>query len=297
MLARRLTSSLSGLTAVARAGVTRAPYPANSVPATQRFVSTNFPANTFMPPPVDADAEIQRIGQHGPVTNKDIKESTVELSTGFGRHRTTMPFKGSVPIISQQCFVAPNATIVGKVVLGDESGVWYGSVIRGDENSVNIGVLSNIYENCLVTADCEVSDISIDTDGTGGRVIELPGVTEIGAFVTVGPGCVMRACTVEDSVIIGANSVICEGSLVESGAVIGAGSVVPPGRRVPSGQLWEGNPIKYVRDITSGEVAEMAQIVRRNLGHLHDHEQNNYPLGEECNMLHKDAQAAISSGK
>ena len=81
MLQRRLASSLSqGLTAVARAGFP-APCRANAVPAIQRFVSTNFPANSFMPPPVKADAEIQRIGQHGPVTNKDIKESTVELST------------------------------------------------------------------------------------------------------------------------------------------------------------------------------------------------------------------------
>ena len=208
-----------------------------------------------------------------------------------------MPFKRSVPIIAQGTFVAPNATIVGSVTLGDESGVWYGCVVRGDENAVKIGVLTNIYENCMVTADCEVSDISIDTDGTGGRVTVLPGVTAIGSYVTVGPGCVMRACTVEDNVIIGANSVVCEGSLVEAGSVIGAGSVVPPGRRVPAGQLWEGNPIKYVRDITNGESDAMMQIVRLNLGHLKDHEQNIYPLGDDYNMLHKDAQAAILSGK
>jgi carbonic anhydrase/acetyltransferase-like protein (isoleucine patch superfamily) len=190
-----------------------------------------------------------------------------------------MPFKGAVPIISQESFVAPNATIVGNVVLGDESGVWYGSVVRGDENAVHIGVLTNIYDNCTVTADCEVSDISIDTDGTGGRVMELPGVTSIGSYVTIAPSCVLRACTVEDNAVVQANSVLCEGSLVESGAVVGAGSVVPPGRRVPAGQLWAGNPVDYVRDITPGEVEEMAAQVKRDLGHLQDHESNCYPVG------------------
>ena len=214
-----------------------------------------------------------------------------------GRHRTTMPFKGASPLISQESFVAPNATIVGNVTLGDESGVWYGSVVRGDENAVSIGVLTNIYENCLVTADCEVSDISIDTDGTGGRVAELPGATEIGSYVTIGPGCVLRACTVEDNAIVGANSVLCEGSLVESGAVVGAGSVVPPGRLVPAGQMWEGNPVEYVRDVTPGEVEEMTAMVKRNLGHLMDHESNCYPIGEDYNMLHREAQTAIESGK
>ena len=194
-----------------------------------------------------------------------------------------MPFKGAVPIISQESFVAPNATIVGNVVLGDESGVWYGSVVRGDENAVHIGVLTNIYDNCMVTADCEVSDISIDTDGTGGRVMELPGVTSIGSYVTIAPSCVLRACTVEDNAVVQANSVLCEGSLVESGAVVGAGSVVPPGRRVPAGQLWAGNPVEYMRDITPGEVEEMAAQVKRDLGHLQDHESNCYPVGNPAN--------------
>jgi len=82
MLGRRLVSTLStGLLPVARAAVQRGTFLTNTVPATQRLASTNVPANSFMPPPVEADADIQRIGQHGPVTNQDLKESTVELST------------------------------------------------------------------------------------------------------------------------------------------------------------------------------------------------------------------------
>ena len=97
------------------------------------------------------------------------------------------------------------------------------------------------------------------------------------------PSCVLRACTVEDNAVVQANSVLCEGSLVESGAVVGAGSVVPPGRRVPAGQLWAGNPVEYVRDITPGEVEEMAAQVKRDLGHLQDHESNCYPVGNPAN--------------
>ena len=67
------------------------------------------------------------------------------------------------PCIAQETFVAPNATLIGNVELDDESGVWYGTVIRGDENAVHIGMLTNIYENCLVTADCEVSGAHTQT--------------------------------------------------------------------------------------------------------------------------------------
>ena len=63
------------------------------------------------------------------------------------------------------------------------------------------------------------------------------------------------------------------------------------------GQLWEGSPVEYVRDITPGEVEEMAQKVRRNLGHLQDHEASCYPLGQEYAMLHVEAQGAVAAGK
>lgn len=81
MLSRKLASSLSkGLSQAARAAVPRAPFLAHAVPATQRWGSTNFPATSFLNPTKEVDADVQRVGQHGPVRNLDIKESTVELS-------------------------------------------------------------------------------------------------------------------------------------------------------------------------------------------------------------------------
>lgn len=72
-----------------------------------------------------------------------------------------------------------------------------------------------------------------------------------------GHGCVLYSCTIENTSLIGMGSIILDGALIESNTIIGAGSVVPPGARIPSGQLWVGNPAKYVRDITDDEVQDI----------------------------------------
>jgi carbonic anhydrase/acetyltransferase-like protein (isoleucine patch superfamily) len=71
-----------------------------------------------------------------------------------------------------------------------------------------------------------------------------------------GPGALLQSCTIEDNASIGAGAIVLEGALVERGASVGAGAVVHPGRRIPAGQLWEGNPAVFVRDLTKNELAE-----------------------------------------
>ena len=78
--------------------------------------------------------------------------------------------------------------------------------------------------------------------------------TLIADHVTIEPYSVLRACRVESHVLIGARSVICEGAIIESGSILTPGSVVPPARRIPSGELWGGNPAKYIRKLTEHEV-------------------------------------------
>lgn len=173
------------------------------------------------------------------------------------RHRTEVPIFVHVPAVGVETNIAPNATIVGDVEISEKVSVMYGSIIRGDEATVSIGYMSIISENCSISADSTMSDFSIDVEGTGGRVKDLPGKTSIGMRVHIGANCILRACTIQDSAKVGAGSVVCEGALVESGAMVGPGSVVPPGRRVPAGQLWAGNPLVYVRDLTEHEVDDV----------------------------------------
>jgi len=260
------------------------------------MTSLNVPKSTLQEPAFQEDPAVPRLGKMGPVYNEDIKTSTVELSQAFTRHRTEVPIFVHVPTISFETNIAPNATIVGDVEISDKASIMYGSVIRGDEATVSIGFMTCIAENCSITADSNVSDFSIDVEGTGGRVQDLSGKTTIGMRVHVGANCILRACTIQDNAKIGAGSVVCEGALVENGAVVGPGSVVPPGRRVPAGQMWEGNPLEYVREVSEHEVEDVEFESKQTFFDMHDHEEAWYPLGNRYNMLHKDAETAVKDG-
>ncbi len=84
----------------------------------------------------------------------------------------------------------------------------------------------------------------------------LPSPLTLSRPPRAGPGALLQACTIEDNASVGAGAIVLEGALVERGARVGAGAVVHPGRRIPAGQLWEGNPAVFVRDLTKTELAE-----------------------------------------
>jgi len=247
--------------------------------------------------PVKATGHTKLIGETGVVKNADIKTSTESLSNAFCRHRTSIPFAGDYPYVSCEAYIAPNATVVGEVEIGDKSLIWSGAVVRGDEGLVDIGAMCNVLENTVITADCDRTDMSLDTDGTGGRPDGIGGTTKIGSYVTVGPNCVLRACTIEHSVVIGAGSVVCEGALIEAGATVGPGSVVPPGRRVPANEHWAGNPLTFV-DSQGDHACEINDQISKD---YHDRAQDFkfavYPLPEPSySMLHVKAAAAEAAG-
>lgn len=109
-----------------------------------------------------------------------------------------------------------------------------------------------------------------------------PGVApgaSIGNDVTIGHGCILYSCTIEHNSLIGMGSIILDGALIESNTIIAAGSVVPPGRRVPSGQLWAGNPAKYVRDISDDEVADILKQAAEYKGIADTHNDEFLPYG------------------
>jgi carbonic anhydrase/acetyltransferase-like protein (isoleucine patch superfamily) len=153
--------------------------------------------------------------------------------------------------------------------------VWYGCVLRGDLNTIRVGAFSNIQDRTVVhAARCVRPLHSLHAAGARSPLrpgptpqrppprrsspTGLPAATQIGRNVTIGQGCLLRSATVGDDVAVGDRSILLEGSLVEKGSVLAAGTVLPPGRRVPSGQLWAGNPAKFVRDLTKDEVGGRA---------------------------------------
>ncbi|MGE4279137.1 MAG: gamma carbonic anhydrase family protein [Magnetospirillum sp.] len=148
-----------------------------------------------------------------------------------------LPFKGTSPTIADDCFVAPNATVIGDVVIGSGTSVWFGVVIRGDVHEIRIGERTNIQDGTIIHV----------TEGKLG--------TYIGSDITIGHGAVLHACTLEDGCFVGMGATVLDGAVIESGAMVAAGAVVTPGKRVKKGELWSGNPAKLMRPLRDEELA------------------------------------------
>lgn len=130
--------------------------------------------------------------------------------------------------------MAPSAAVIGKVSLAEKSSVWYGAVVRGDLNSVVIGANTNVQDRAVLTTAPSSS-------------------LAIGKNVTIGHGALLTSCSVGDDVLIGQGAIVQEGAKVEGKCIVAAGAVVLPSTLVPTGQLWAGNPAKFVRNVTPEE--------------------------------------------
>ncbi|THG02192.1 hypothetical protein TEA_004537 [Camellia sinensis var. sinensis] len=104
------------------------------------------------------------------------------------------------------------------------------------------------------------SDIDISRTCICPTILGLPAETLIERFVTIGAYSLLRSCTIEPECIIGQHSILMEGSLVETHSILEAGSVLPPGRRIPTGELWAGNPARFIRTLTHEETLEIPKL-------------------------------------
>ncbi len=150
---------------------------------------------------------------------------------------TIHPFGGDWPDIAEDVFIAPGAQIIGKVVIGAGSSVWFNCVLRGDVGRIRVGERSNIQDGSIVHV-------------TGGRLD-----THIGDDVLIGHGCIIHGCRIESGAFIGMGAVVLDGAVVEGGAMLGAGSLLTPGKRVPAGELWTGRPARLQRALSETELA------------------------------------------
>ncbi|XP_051139878.1 gamma carbonic anhydrase 2, mitochondrial-like isoform X1 [Andrographis paniculata] len=176
----------------------------------------------------------------------------------ISRHRTLMNLFDKAPVVDKDAFVAPSASVIGDVQVGRGSSIWYGSVLRGDVNSISVGSGTNIQDNSLV---------HVAKHNLGGR--ELP--TIIGNNVTIGHSAVLHGCTIEDEAFVGMGATLLDGVVVEKHAMVAAGSLVRQNTRVPYGEVWAGNPAKFLRRLTDEEIAFIAQSATTyvNLAKVH----------------------------
>ncbi|MBX3205539.1 MAG: gamma carbonic anhydrase family protein [Labilithrix sp.] len=148
--------------------------------------------------------------------------------------------KGVTPRLGERVYLAPNATVIGDVVLGDDSSVWFGAVIRGDVFPIRIGARTNIQDNAVVHV-------------TGGRA-----ATTIGDDVTVGHLALVHGATVGSRCLVGMGSIVLDGAVVEDDCFIAAGALVPPGMRVASRSMMVGRPARVARTLSDADLAEIA---------------------------------------
>lgn len=142
------------------------------------------------------------------------------------------------PQVAESAFVAANATLVGSVVIGEGASVWYGAVLRADNEPITIGPHSNVQDNCAFHVD-------------QGKPLTL------GEGVSVGHGAVIHGATVEDHVLVGMGAIILNGAVIGTESLIAAGALVPEGAVIPPRSLVAGVPGKVRRELTDAEVAKL----------------------------------------
>ena len=172
-----------------------------------------------------------------------MKEDT-SLPHGGSRRGLILPVKGVSPTIPEDCFIAPNATVVGDVVMGSECSVWFNTVVRGDVNSIRMGNKVNVQDGACIHCTYERTK------------------TVIGNNVSIGHNAIVHGCTVEDNVLIGMGAIVMDNVHIGSNSIIAAGAVVLEGTLVDAGSIYAGVPAKKVKDISQellkGEVERIA---------------------------------------
>jgi carbonic anhydrase/acetyltransferase-like protein (isoleucine patch superfamily) len=160
-----------------------------------------------------------------------------------------LPYQSSRPQFGQNVFLAPNATIIGDVHLGDDCSIWFGAVIRGDVNYIRIGARTNIQDLCM----CHVT------------LNKWP--LHIGAGVTVGHGVILHGCVIEDHCLIGMGARILDGAQVGPVALVAAGALVREGFVVPEKTLVAGIPAEVKRELRPHEIENLLASADRYLGY------------------------------
>ncbi|MCI8476994.1 MAG: gamma carbonic anhydrase family protein [Oscillospiraceae bacterium] len=149
-------------------------------------------------------------------------------------------FHGQSPTIASSARLAENAVLVGHVTLEEDTNLWYGAVLRGDESPIVVQRGSNIQDNAVVHVD----------DGCP---------VHIGQDVTIGHGAVVHGCTIEDRCIIGMGAILLNGCVIGADSIVAAGALVTQNKVIPPGSLVIGSPAKVARPLTEAERASLLE--------------------------------------
>ncbi|MEO6548384.1 MAG: gamma carbonic anhydrase family protein [Ferruginibacter sp.] len=155
-----------------------------------------------------------------------------------------LPVKGVLPVFGENCFIAPNATIVGDVIMGNDCSVWFNAVVRGDVNSIRIGNKVNIQDGAVIHCTYQKT------------------TAIIGNNVSIGHNAIVHGCTIDDNVLVGMGAIVMDNVKCGSNCIIAAGAVVLENTVIEAGSIYAGVPAKKVKDISqelvNGEINRIA---------------------------------------
>lgn len=143
-----------------------------------------------------------------------------------------IPLRGKTPQFGKNIWLAPTATIIGDVVMGDDCNVWFNAVIRGDVHFIKIGNRVNIQDNACLHATYQKSSLTI------------------GNNVSIAHNAVVHGCTIHDNVLIGMGAIVMDDAVVESNCVIAAGAVLTQGMHTEPGSVYAGCPAKKIKSVS-----------------------------------------------
>jgi carbonic anhydrase/acetyltransferase-like protein (isoleucine patch superfamily) len=169
-----------------------------------------------------------------------------------------LPVHGRLPQWGEGCFLAPNATLTGDVVMGMNCSVWFNAVVRGDVHHIRIGDDTNIQDGAIVHCTYQTAP------------------TTIGSRVTIGHGAIVHGCTIEDEVLIGMGAIVLDGAIVGKGCLVAAGAVVTENARLEPGYLYAGIPAKKVKPLEASRYEGILRTARNYPGYA-----SSYGLPEE----------------
>lgn len=151
--------------------------------------------------------------------------------------------RGFTPKTGNNCFLAETAVVIGDVTIGDDCSVWYGTVLRGDVNTITIGNKVNIQDGAVI------------------HTLYKRSTTTIGNNVSIGHNATIHGATIEDNCLIGMGATILDNAVVESGAIVAANALVTSGMRVESGCIYAGVPAKKIKEVSSEQQKDIVERI------------------------------------
>lgn len=158
------------------------------------------------------------------------------------------------PVTGDDVWVAHNASVIGNVVLHAQSSVWYGAVIRGDNDTITVGARSNVQDGSILHTDPSIP-------------------LNIGAGVTIGHRVMLHGCTIGDNSLIGIGATILNGAVIGKNCIIGAHSLITEGKIIPDNSLVMGSPGKIIKEVSAPQIAMLqasAEIYVKNAARFRD---------------------------